>query len=254
MHQKNLEYLGLSEKEALVYVALLKVEKSQAIQLARKLGIKQPTIYVILDSLLKKNLVREVQVGKRAFYSAESPESLTRLVLKEKNEIDNKAKRAEKIIAELKTIDKDEGERPVVRFYEGKEALKQSVKEYVDTEEFSEGLDYGIYSYDLLPKIFDEKSLKEIDLKRTENNIRFRAIYTGEEKVIGKSSKIQESIKIDKDRFPIECDVNIFKDEVRFHTVVNNGMSPSGIVIKNKEISTTLKSIIDYIFSMHKGI
>lgn len=249
MYQKNLEYLGLSEKEASVYGALLKVDRAQAILLARQLSMKQPTIYVILDALLRKRLVYEVQVGKRAFYAAESPDALRTLVEIEKTAADAKLQRAERIIAELKTVDKETGERPTVRFYEGKEALKRSIKEYVEVEDFSEGMDYGIYSYDLLPKIFDPKSLSEIDQKRIKNNIRFRALYTGEQKVIEHSSKLQETIKLDQERFPIECDIGIFKDEVRFHTVVNKGESPSGIVIKNKEIATTLKSIIDYIFS-----
>lgn len=250
MYQKNLEYLGLSEKEAVVYSALLKVDKAQAILLARQLSMKPPTIYVILDSLLRKHLVYEVQVGKRAFYAAESPDALRTLVEMEKAEADIKIKRAERIIAELKTVDKDSGERPTVRFYEGKEALKQSIKEYVEAEDFSEGMDYGIYSYDLLPKIFDQKSLIEIEQKRIKNNIRFRALYTGEQKVIDRSSKLQESVKLDQDQFPIECDIGIFKDEVRFHTAINKGESPSGIVIKNREIATTLKSIIDYIFAL----
>lgn len=253
MHQKNLEYLGLSEKEARVYGALLKVDKAQAIMLARQLSMKPPTMYVILDSLLRKHLVHEVQVGKRSFYAAESPDALRSLVETQKAEADMKLRRSESIIAELKTVDKEIGERPTVRFYEGREALKQSIREYVQAEDFSEGMDYGIYSYELLPKIFDQKSLLEIEQKRVKNNIRFRALYTGEQKVMERSSKLQEFVKLDQKQFPIECDIGIFKDEVRFHTAVNKGASPSGIVIKNKEIATTLKSIIDYVFAMRSS-
>lgn len=249
MYQKNLEYIGLSEKEAKVYLSLLKVGHAQASSLARKLAMKQPTIYVILGTLLRKRILKEVVVGKRVFYAAEPPEVLLNMVESEHLETIKKMKRAEHIVAELKTIGRDDGERPVVRFYEGKEALRQSVEEFVAQEEFSEGLDYGIYSYDLLPKIFDKKHLDEIDKKRVENNIRFRAVYSGSQKVIERNSKLQELIKIDQEQFPIQCDVSIFRDEVRFHTVSEDGKNPSGIVIKNKEIATTLKSLIDYIFS-----
>ncbi len=250
MHQKNLEYLGLSEKEARVYFALLKVDKAQAVTLARKTGIKQPTVYVILESLVQKHLVKEIMIGKRISFEAESPDRLRNLVEKEKSEIDAKLTRVENVIAELKTVDKEDGERPVVRYFEGKDAMKLSVEEHVRREQFSEGMDYGIYSYDLLPKIFAAKDLVEIDRKRVANNIRFRAIYSGSTKVLESESKLQELIKVDQERFPILCDIGIFNDEVRFHTVITNGQSPSGIVIKNKEISTTLKSIIDYVFSL----
>lgn len=253
MHQQKLEYLGLSEKEAKVYLALLKVEKMQAIQLSRKLGIKQPTIYVILDSLLNKKVIYPVQVGKRNYFAAESPNSLRVLVDKEKMNIETKSKKAEKIIAELNTIERDSGERPVVRYYNGKTAVKNSVDEFVSMEDYSEGLDYGIYSYDLLNKIFDKKTLDDIEGKRVKNNIRFRAIYTGDDKVLTTDkANMKEVMKIDQYEFPIECDIGIFKDEVRFHILNNN--EPTGILIKNREIANTLKSIIDYTFSIKKNL
>jgi sugar-specific transcriptional regulator TrmB len=249
IHHKNLEYIGLTEKEARVYTSLLSVEKMQASNLARRTAIKQPTIYVILESLCRKHLVHQVQVGKRMYFVAESPEALRTIVENEHSEINKKIKQTEHIIASLKTIDMEEGQRPIVRFYEGKEALKKSIDEYVSTKNYSEEMDYGIYSYDLLPKIFNGKQLAEIESKRIQNNTRFRAIYSGVGKVLEGTTKLQELIKIDQERFPIECDIGIFNDEVRFHTAVKEGSSPSGILIKNKEIATTLKSMIEYIFS-----
>jgi sugar-specific transcriptional regulator TrmB len=195
MYQKNLEYLGLSEKEARLYYALLKIETASAVSLSRRTGLKQPTVYVVIDQLVKKGLAREVVVGKRTHFSAESPENLKLLVEKEKSQIENKIKKTESIIAELKAVDRESGERPKVRFYEGKESLKQSVEEYVAETEFSEGMDYGIYAYDILPEIFSKKDLETIEEKRIENNINFRAIYSGVGKVINPTNKLQELIK-----------------------------------------------------------
>jgi len=249
MHQKHLEYLGLTEKEAVLYSTLLKLDKSSAVSLSKKTNLKQPTVYVILDQLLKKGLVRQVQVGKRPFYEAESPEALRMLIEKEKVEMNNKIKRVENIIAELKTIDKEDGARPVVRFYEGKDAIKQSIEEYVSLEDFSGEMDYGIYSYDLLENIFSKKDIEEIEKKRIKNNTVFRAIYSGASKTISADNRNQELIKIDQERFPIECDISMFNDETRFYTT---GKNSYGVVIKNKEITKTLKSIINYIFSIKK--
>ena len=250
MYQKNLEYLGLSEKEATLYYALLQTEAASAVSLSRKTGIKQPTVYVVIEQLVKKGLAREVIIGKRTHFSAESPENLKTLIEKEKNRIENKIIKTESIIAELKTVDKEKGDRPNVRFYEGREALKQSVHEYVSQVGFSEKMDYGIYSYEKLTELFNKKDLEIIETRRIKNNVKFRAIYSGAAKVIESSSKLQELIKVDQGRFPLECDIAIFNDEVHFHT---QGKSPSGVVIKNQEIATTLKSIIDYVFSVKNG-
>ena len=245
MHKKYLEYAGLSEKESEIYLTLLKTEAISAMDLARATSLKKSIVYLLLESLVKKGLVREVTVGKRVQYEAESPDVLRMVIQDKRNRVEEEAKRLETIIAELKSIERDLGERPIVQYYEGREAVKQAIDDFVAVEDFSSGKDYGIYSYDLLKKIFTDKDIKIIDEKRIKNNVQFKAIYTGVEKVI-EGDKNQALMKIDQDRFPILCDIGIFNDEVRIHTL---GKKPYGIFIKNKEIATTLKSIIEYIFA-----
>jgi len=245
MHKKYLEYAGLSEKEADIYLMLLKTDTLSAIDISRKTALKKSIVYIVLESLVKKNLAREVTVGKRVNYEAESPDILRAFVQDKRNKFEEEAKRIETVIGELKTIEKDLGERPEVRFYEGREAVKNAIDEYVSLKDFSSGQDYGIYSYDLMKQIFSTQDIASIDQKRIKNNVVFKAIYTGAEKVI-EGDKNQELIKIDQGRFPILSDISIFNDEVRIHTL---GKKPYGIYIKNKEFATTLKSLIEYIFA-----
>ncbi len=245
MHKKYLEYAGLSEKEADVYLTLLTSDTSSAIDISRKTTLKKSIVYIILESLVKKGLVREVTVGKRINYEAESPDILRVFVQDKRNRFEEEAKRIEVIVGELKSLEKNLGDRPEVRFYEGREAIKQAIDEYVSLEGFSNGRDYGIYSYDLMKQIFSANDIASIDKKRIESNVVFKAVYTGTERVI-EGGKNQDSIKIDQERFPILSDISIFNDEVRMHTL---GKKPYGILIKNKEIATTLKSIIEYIFA-----
>ncbi|MEN9604562.1 MAG: hypothetical protein RJB39_247 [Candidatus Parcubacteria bacterium] len=246
MYLKDLEYIGLSEKEARIYQALLKMTRSSAVELSRKTSMKQPTVYVIIEALKNKRLVKEVMVGKRPYYEAETPDSLRDLVAEEKMLMDRKVEKLESIVAALKTIDKEAGEKPVVRFYEGRESFKRAVEEFTKTQSFSEGMDYGVYSYELLDRMFSKQELKKIDQARVSSNSTFRAIYSGAAKYIQPESSGQELIKIDQEQFPIECDIGIFNDEVRISTL---GIVPSGIFIKNKAIATTLKSLINYVFS-----
>ena len=245
MHKKYLEYAGLSEKEADVYLLLLKTETLSAITISRKAALKKSIVYIVLESLVNKNLVREITIGKRTHYKAESPDILRAFVQDKRNKFEEEARRIETIIGELKTIEKDLGERPEVCFYEGQEAVKNEIYEYVSLENFSSGQDYGIYSYDLMKRLFSTQDIATIDQKRIDNNIVFKAIYTGSEEVI-EGKKNQELIKIDQERFPLLSDIGIFNDEVRIHTL---GKKPYGIFIKNKEFATTLKSLIEYIFA-----
>lgn len=245
MHKKYLEYAGLSEKEADIYLMLLRTTTASAIEISRKSTLKKSIVYIVLESLVKKGLVREVTVGKRVNYEAESPDILRVFVQDRRNRFEEEAKRMDAIVGELKTIEKDLGERPEVKFYEGRDAVKLAIDEYAAMEDFSSGKDYGIYSYDLMNKIFSAADIAAIDKKRIDNNVIFTAIYTGSTKVIEGNAN-QKVMKIDQDRFPILSDINIFNDEVRIHTL---GKKPYGILIKNKEFATTLKSLIEYIFS-----
>ncbi len=246
IQKKYLEYLGLSEKEATIYMELLRADTLSGIELCRRTDIKKATVYVILESLISKDLIKEVNVGKRVHYCAESPDRFKEIFEQKKNNMELQLKKVNEIVNELKSIERHVGERPIVRFYEGKEAVRESIDDYVAQTGFSPGDDYGIYSYDRIEQILSKKDIEEIDKKRIQTNTKFKAIYSGSNKYM-ESRENQELIKIAQDQFPIECDISIFNDEVLIHTF---GKDIFGISIKNKEFSTTMKSILDYIFSM----
>ncbi|KKR30424.1 MAG: Transcriptional regulator, TrmB, partial [Parcubacteria group bacterium GW2011_GWC1_39_8] len=76
MFEKYLKDIGLSDKEAAVYLALLSFDKALVSDISEKAKIKRPTTYVILETLAKKGLVSESNIGKKTFYIAEPPEKL----------------------------------------------------------------------------------------------------------------------------------------------------------------------------------
>jgi predicted transcriptional regulator len=248
IHKKHLEYLGLSEKEATVYVELLRSNSLSGIELSRATNIKKATVYLIIESLVSKDLVKEIKVGKRIHFKAESPDQFKVMFDKKKYELESQMKNIQEIIFELKSIERKVGEKPSITYYEGKEAVRESIHEYTGQIGYSPGDDYGIYSYDLIEKIFSKKDIEDIDKKRIENNVKFRAIYTGGNKFIPNKTN-QELIKIAQDKFPIESEILIFNDEVKIHTL---GKDVFGMSIKNKEFATTMKSLIDYVFSLRK--
>ena len=55
--QTQLKKLGLTEKEAKLYINALELGSFSVMGIAHKSGIKRPTCYLILDELVKKGLV-----------------------------------------------------------------------------------------------------------------------------------------------------------------------------------------------------
>ena len=71
---KKLMPLGLNEKEAKVYVALLEAGRTSAYALAGRAGIKKPTTYVILGQLIEKGLAVEIPRERKQLFAARPPE------------------------------------------------------------------------------------------------------------------------------------------------------------------------------------
>lgn len=71
-----LKTLGLSEKQALVYLALVELGESAAYPIARKSGLKTPTAYVILKELLELGVVHSVPRAKKKLFRPIDPKQL----------------------------------------------------------------------------------------------------------------------------------------------------------------------------------
>src|SRR3989344_8602544 len=102
MLEKYLQDLGLSDKEALIYLALLQVDGATALDLSKKTKINRSTVYVVIDALLKKGLVSETTVGKKTQFQAESPESIRTYIERRKIELEKTEKRLDDIIPQIK--------------------------------------------------------------------------------------------------------------------------------------------------------
>lgn len=65
--------LGLTEKEARIYVALYKIGEGTSYEVAKESGIKRPTVYVLMESLRKRGLALVVPHAKKQLYIAKDP-------------------------------------------------------------------------------------------------------------------------------------------------------------------------------------
>ncbi len=72
--------LGLTKTEAAIYRAGLAQPACAATQLSRRTGIKRPTVYHALETLMQKNLARKKSSGSRVVFTMTPPSSLKSLV------------------------------------------------------------------------------------------------------------------------------------------------------------------------------
>jgi len=72
----SLQRIGLSCKEAQIYVALLKIGDATVKDIAAEAGIKRPTTYLILEDLRQKGLILKIPHIKKAIYRSKNTDEL----------------------------------------------------------------------------------------------------------------------------------------------------------------------------------
>lgn len=247
MFSKTLQDLGLSEKEAQVYLALLEVDNDSIIDISKKTEINRTTIYPVIEGLLKKGLVSEVQSGKKIFYHAESPERLETYVERQKLLFEEKSRTVKDIIPQLKATTRDSGERPVIKMYEGHDGIVSSVEDFYVNSEDGEPV-YAIYSRDLVEEIFSETDRARIFKKRKNLKIPIRTVYTYTKRAL-ESTEEDVRVRLDHEKYNLACDISITGDATRISTIKNH---LSSFLIKNKDVADTLRSIIRYVIDTQK--
>ena len=243
MLEKYLQEIGLNEKEAAVYLALLSVENSSVLDLAKRTKIKRPTVYIVLETLSKKGLVSETTVGNKTHYQAEPPERLATYVENQKIYLDEQSKRLKDVIPQIKSVQREGGEKPIVKYFEGKEGIISANAELFE-DKTGEGTTYLIYPKDLIDELFVQSEREKYRTVRLNKNIRSKVIYTYSKGEIA-SDSTGDRIKIDQAKYPLTCDISIYNDKVRISIL---GKSLSGVFIRSKDFAETLKSIFNVIF------
>lgn len=121
---KELEKIGLSPNEALIYHTCLTAGECTIIDLAKQTGISRTTIYGIADELVHKGILSFIQKQAHRIYSAQEPKKIKLLLEKQKAEIDQKSTIFEALLPALSMQFSQGGSKPIVSYYQGQEEVR----------------------------------------------------------------------------------------------------------------------------------
>ncbi|MCX6717482.1 MAG: hypothetical protein NTU76_02310 [Candidatus Taylorbacteria bacterium] len=245
MFEKYLKEIGLSEKEAEVYLALLRGDSFSILEISKKTKINRTTIYPVIKSLSEKGLVSETTTNTKVNYQAESPDRLETFIERQKILLEENSKKMKDIIPQLKSTQREVGERPVVKYFEGKEGII-SVNEDLFSNPVEGEKAYMIYSKDLVNEVFKKDETAKFKNNRIKEKIKGISIYNYKDNSIP-SDETSTRLKIDENKYPINCDISIYKDKIRIATLKKN---LSGIYIQSTDLAETMKSLIRLIHDL----
>jgi sugar-specific transcriptional regulator TrmB len=132
-----LNQVGLSEKEARVYLAMLESSDTSASNIARISRVKRTTVYSIIELLENRGLVRRELRGIKDVLIAESPEKLEKLIAEKKAALGQ-------ILPALKDLESNKENGGLIKIHFGIDALKLLYLEMIEL--VKPGDDYYILS------------------------------------------------------------------------------------------------------------
>lgn len=245
MLEKELQDIGLNEKEARVYLAAMELGQSVVQDIAKKADVNRATTYFIIEELMKKGLMSSFYQGKKQHFMAEDPEKLKLFLKQQENTLKERQVLLEKALPQLKSVNIKGKDVPVVRYYEGVKGLRIMMDDLMTGGDDTFDV---IYSHDLLGKILSSEENSEATDKRVHRGIKSRAIYTYSKGRIETANS--ERIKLPTDKFPITCDIAIFDNKVR---IASLNKKISGIMIEDEDIYKTMKTIFELAWEAAKN-
>lgn len=251
MYEKELQNLGLSEKEAKVYTTALELGPDTVQNIAKQSGINRATTYVQIGTLKEKGLMSEFEKGKKTYFVAESPEILSSLVNKEEVALNFKKLELTRVLPDLAKFfikSSNDSDRPKIRFFEGEEGISQIRADFLKTK--NETI-YGFMNFDKVRQMFAKRQ-EDYTAKRVNQRIHSKLLYTsakGPQDQYNNGGKFREVKFIPNPKFPFDSDITIYRDKV---AIISYSKSPIGVIIESPEISNTMKSIFHIIWEFEQ--
>jgi sugar-specific transcriptional regulator TrmB len=132
MYKSVLLQVGLSEDEAEVYEALLlDGPKTAGPLLLRLKSIKRGTLYQVLRRLGERGLVRESSKEGKTLFVPESPDVLGDILTAQESVIVRGKEALNKVLPEMRSKSMLADERPLIRFFEGVDGLKDIYEDHI---------------------------------------------------------------------------------------------------------------------------
>jgi len=234
---ESLVNLGLRPQEAQVYLACLKLGQATVSKIAEEAQVQRTFVYDILADLHKRGIASEVEIHGKKNYSVVSIEQFKELQLL-------KFKQFEALIPEFKAIQKKVGDRPRVKFYEGREGIMAALYDPLETLKAGETIRAfanaeGFYENE--PEFVNEY-IKE----RVKRGILSQTIVVDTEEtrryVAQDKAQLRKTIGVPADKFPFTNEIDIYANKVAIMSLKGEMLA---VIIESESVANTQRAIFE---------
>lgn len=241
--KESLKHIGLNEKESQIYLSLLELGSSSVLAIAKRSGIKRPTAYVVLQSLVEKGFASRVIKGKKTLYAPQNPNKLI-------TETELRLKELQETVPILETMFRKKRDKPRIKIFEGKDELDRAYDDLFIIKGEALFMSTNKLSMEAFPRSYEKQGL----IARS-SEFRIREILDESQESLEYANKVSgeyhEVRFIPKKLLPFDVDIGIFGNHTLITSVKNEYFT---IDIESKEIAKAFRVIFEMMWLSAKLI
>lgn len=236
-----LKNLGLNEKQAKVYLSLIQFGQATGYAIAEATNMKKPTVYVVLEDLRMKGLVRKIPNAKRQIFEAKSPDEF---LAQTQENLD----RAKSALPQLLALTKSE-QNPKSYLYEGVRGIEEAMELHLDKMAGKELVGFYAQASGIPKDLFSV--FERYNAKMKKLNVKSRGFvpdhpslkaYREHDKEFNRMMKVV-SFDMFSSNNVVEIGENFVKI-ISFHDL-------NAIIIESKDIARTFRQIFEMIWKKY---
>ncbi len=247
MYKKFLVDSGLSEGEATIYDILLQNGEISAATLTKQAPYKRGMIYKYLDDLKKRGLVSTFQRNKKTHFRPEHPNKLLQQIESDLNQTIAQQRSLEAIMPQLESSYLLQTTKPGITYFEDLTGIK---KIFDDIYSPKDEVVYGAVDFEKANQAIPDYIQKKLIPLRINNKV-FANSFIADSPTAREVSKkdeisLRKSVLLNKEKYPLPAEIDVYDNKIAMLSFEKGKFV--GVLIENKDLATTLKSIFKLAF------
>jgi sugar-specific transcriptional regulator TrmB len=232
---------GLTEAEASAYTFLVKNSPIAPPRLAELISESRTNTYKLLESLEELGLAQKDESDKKIKYWAKNPNALLQHVVEEKEEAELKAKKLQSSLPSLINDFLKHNEQPGVRFFQGKEGIKQ-----IFADQISAGKNVTFVRSTSDSKLYGSKQMRELRSEFASSGIK-RLVFSPDSPSIPlkwqetDKERLIERVFMEEDDYTASVEWDVFGDKL---AIISYGEEVIGMIIESPQIAEGFRQLL----------
>lgn len=239
---QTLKGVGLNEKEAKIYLSLLRLGPQAVSIIAKKGGLNRSSCYIILERLMQKGFIEKLIQEKNILFRAVEPIYVLDHLKTRQYELESKIENLGLALKDFDHLKSDDGVKPKIVFFQDETGLQNVLENTLSSSEplrcYASLDELSSMLPNYMPRYYQ---------KRVQRGLRVRAIYPATDKSFlhkkRDKKELRESRLIPQD-FDFHLDIMIYDRNV----VITSLKEKFGVLIESKEMAQAQKKIFDIIW------